>query len=111
MKQIVLTEKQERALISHLLTEDAHWEDKENAVENWLSTKYKAIDIESKDNMGLPKKDRAAAVLDSNGLVSKTIISRTKVFYALQAQFKQILSDEKERNEFLWEVLNNWINK
>jgi Trp operon repressor len=109
MKRIVINEKQERFLFNTLLNEEAiYLGDKEELVLNWLKSKFAPMDIQGKDDMSLPTIHRGANVLNAWGQMSDNLKDLESVFYLTQAKFKHILSNPKERDEFLKQCINKW---
>ena len=112
MRKVIINEKQERLLFSHLLNEEAiYMGDKEELVINWLNSKFKPMDIQTKDELNLPKKGKAANVLDAWGQMTDETKSLESVFEILQTEFKHILSNEQERNELFKTCLKKWYHQ
>lgn len=111
MKRIVINEKQERFLFNTLLNEGATYlGDKEELVIDWLKSKFIPLDVQGQDDMSLPTIQRAANVLSAWGQMTDINKSIEDVFYLTQMKFKTILSDPKERDEFLKQCVNKWYN-
>jgi hypothetical protein len=109
MKKIIINERGEAALFKHLLNEEVTYlGDKEDVVTKWLNNHFKAMENETLDNMGLPQNNKVVSILNSQKQITTNIITLEKAFYILQAQFKNILHDKKERDTFLWNTLNKW---
>lgn len=108
-KKIIVTCEQENILVKHFINEETvYLGDKEEVVKKWLSQHFKPIDVQDADELSLPKITRAFAVLDAYGNVSNNVKSAEDVFYILQAKFKKILNDKKDRDNFLKDVLNKF---
>ena len=84
--------------------------DKEDIVKKWLDDHFKAMENETSDEMGLPKIEKIVSILDSKKQITQKLISLERVYFMLQTQFKNILQDKKERDEFLWSTLKKWYN-
>jgi hypothetical protein len=111
MRKIIISEKAERKLFESLINEEVGYlGDKERAVLDWLNKHYKALEIDKNDATSIPVKGRAVSVLDTNGQITKRIITMEDAFFILQSNFKKILSDKKERDQFLWDTLNKWYH-
>ena len=111
MKKIIINEKSEKHLFEHLMNEElSYMGDKKEVVKKWLDNHFKAMEQESTDEMGLPKIEKVVSVLDSKKQLTKRLIKLDMVYFMLQKQFQKILQDKKERDNFLWNTLNNWYN-
>ena len=111
MKKIIISEKHEIFLYQSLVNEETSYlGDKEDVVIKWLNDHFKAMENEVNDEMGLPKIDKVVSILDTNKQLTKNIIPIERVYYMMQAQFKNILHDKKDRNQFLWDTLKKWYN-
>lgn len=86
-----------------------HFNEKEMIIFDWLNDHYKPMDVEGHDDFGMPKKDFAMCLLDTNHQLTNKLVTPEMVFYQLQSQFKKILPDHKDRNVFLWNTLNKWF--
>ena len=111
MKTIILNENKEKVLIEHILNEETtYMGDKEKLVKDWLTKHFKPIEVQSTDGLSLPSIDKAVAVLDTYGQITKQIKKLEDVFFIMQTKFKKILYDKKERDEFLKNTLIKWYN-
>lgn len=108
-KKIILTCEQEDKLFGHFITEETvYLGDKEELVKKWLSQHFKPIEVQGTDELSMPKIEKALSVLDAYGNVTNKFKSMDDAFYILQAKFKNILKDKKDRDDFLKDVLNKW---
>ena len=111
MKKIIISEKQEKYLYNSLVNEEVSYlGDKEEVVIKWLDDHFKAMENEISDDMGLPKIEKVVSILDTNKQLTKKLIPIERVYYMMQTQFKNILHDKKDRNQFLWDTLKKWYN-
>ena len=111
MKKIIISEQGEQHLLNVLLKEElTYMGDKEDIVKKWLDDHFKAMENETSDEMGLPKVEKIVSILDSKKQITQKLISLERVYFMLQTQFKNILQDKKERDEFLWSTLKKWYN-
>jgi hypothetical protein len=111
VKRIIISEQAEKRLLERLINEaTGYLGDKEDLVMDWLNRHFKALEIDQQDNTSIPVKGKAVSVLDTNGQITKRIISMEDAYYILQAKFKHILEDKKERNQFLWDTLHKWYH-
>ena len=109
MKKIIISEKQEKYLYNSLVNEEVSYlGDKEEVVIKWLNDHFKAMENEISDDMGLPKIEKVVSILDTNKQLTKKLIPIERVYYMMQTQFKNILHDKKDRNQFLWDTLKKW---
>ena len=58
---------------------------------------------------GKPQVKQVVAWLDDYKQIVKTL-TEVQLFYIIQDQFKKIISDKKERDKFLIQVLKDWYN-
>ena len=111
MKKIIISEQGEQHLLNVLLKEElTYMGDKEDIVKKWLDDHFKAMENETSDEMGLPKVEKIVSILDSKKQITQKLISLERVYFMLQTQFKNILQDKRERDEFLWSTLKKWYN-
>lgn len=111
MKKIIISEQGEQHLLNILLKEElTYMGDKEDIVKKWLDDHFKAMENETSDEMGLPKVEKIVSILDSKKQITQKLISLERVYFMLQTQFKNILQDKRERDEFLWSTLKKWYN-
>lgn len=109
MKTIILNEKQEKKLCEYIINEQAiYLGDKEKIILNWLNDNFKAMDLFSNDDFGLPKRSLGVCVLDQNKQVTENIITVKDLYYKLQEKFKKILADKKERDALIKSALKKW---
>ena len=109
MKKIIISEEAEHMLMRTIMNEETtYMGDKEDVVIKWLDDHFKAMENETSDELGLPKVDKIIGVLDSKKQKITKLIPFDRGYFILQAQFKNILQDKKERDEFLWKTLNKW---
>lgn len=105
--RIIITEKQEKALMNYLLKEA---EGEQNLIvfkfldDNFVRGSY------TQDVNGRPTNAETVVWLDSKKQPYKTI-TLDRLFYVLQDEFKSLTSDTKARDERLKKVMNAWINK
>lgn len=112
MKHITINECQMNKLYKWHLTENIeHFSEKESIVMQWLKNHYKPMDVEGNDKFGLPQKKYAFSMLDTNKQMTNKLLTPEMVFFQMQSQFKNIISNEQLRNKFLWDVLNKWFFK
>ena len=98
-------------MFNALLNEEAiYLGDKEKLVIDWLKSKFIPLDVQGKDDMLLPTLQPAANVLSAYGQMTDMNKSIEDVCYLTQMKFKTILSDPKERDEFLKQCINKWYN-
>lgn len=113
--KIIITEQQEIKLISDLVHNNLNEEtvylgDKQKIVCSWLNKHFKIVNVQGVDNLHLPKISKAIVVLDPYGQSTKQTKTFEDVFYILQTNFKKILSDKKDRDNFLKDTLLKWCN-
>lgn len=109
MKKIIISEEAEHMLMQTIMNEEiTYMGDKEDVIIKWLDDHFKAMENETSDELGLPKVDKIIGILDTKKQKITNLIPFERAYFILQAQFKNILQDKKERDEFLWKTLNKW---
>lgn len=109
MKKIIISEEAEHMLMRTIMNEEiTYMGDKEDIIIKWLDDHFKAMENETSDELGLPKVDKIIGILDTKKQKITKLIPFERAYFILQAQFKNILQDKKERDEFLWKILNKW---
>ncbi len=109
MKKIIISEEAEHMLMQTIMNEEiTYMGDKEDVIIKWLDDHFKAMENETSDELGLPKVDKIIGILDTKKQKITSLIPFERAYFILQAQFKNILQDKKERDEFLWKTLNKW---
>ena len=108
MKTIILNEKQISLFLNKLHEETVYMGNKEQIVNDYLNANFKAMEMDKMDDNGLPNKEKVVSILDTKKQITKNIITLKQLFYRIQERFKNILSDKKERDIFLWNTLNKW---
>jgi calcineurin-like phosphoesterase len=86
--------------------------DKEKIIENYNYYKESSqitICVVKSNGYGITI-DKIVSILDTKKQLTKKFISIERVYYILQTQFKNILQDKKDRNQFLWDTLKKWYN-
>lgn len=84
--------------------------DKVLIIKKYLDDHYIKADIESLDSeSGDLKKDDLVIMLDSRKEPTEHRLSLEQLYYKVQEKYKNIISDKKERNMFLWQVINDWF--
>lgn len=111
MKTIILSETQEKKIVTQFLREEMiNMGNKEELVQDWLTQHFKPIEVQSTNELSLPQITKAVSVLDTYGQMTKQFKSLEDVFYIAQTRFKNILSDKTERDNFLKDTINKWYN-
>jgi len=108
MKKVLLTEQQ---ILSTLLTEVyGGMGDKVGIVKDYLDKHFSRAKVSEMGENGRPQAKEVVIWLDDFNQPVKALTD-VQLFYIVQDEFKNILSDKNERDEFLKDVIKSWYNK
>ena len=111
MKTIVLSEEQEKMLISHMVTEEVcGWSDKVDLIKRYLDNNFVRADVTTIGKDGAPEQTKVVGWLDGNKKIVKTLTD-VQLFYFLQDKFKNIFIDKEQRDKFIKQVMKDWYDK
>jgi hypothetical protein len=79
-------------------------------VQKYLDNGFKRGKMSGIGEDGYPKEVKIVAMLSGSGEPLKNM-SAMQLFYLLQDRFSKIYPDTKQRDEFLWDVMNDWYDK
>ena len=110
MKSIILSENNIRTLFKTMIKESyALWPAKVELVKDYLDSHFARAKATIMDDNGRPSFQEVVAWLDDNKQVVKTLTD-VQLFYVMQDEFKDIIPDKNERDNFLISVLKNWYS-
>ena len=110
MKKITITEKQEKKIRETAINEIyGGWGEKVKAVKDYLDKHFSRANSTIMGQNGRPENKQIVAWLDDYKQVVKTLTD-VQLFYIVQDEFKNILSDKDERDKFLKQVIKDWYN-
>ena len=111
MKKIIISEDKEHLLYEEAMLEEMFggWGDKVKAIKDYLDKNFARAAATMFGEDGKPQIKQVVAWLDGYKQVVKTL-TEVQLFYIIQDQFKKIISDKKERDKFLIQVLKDWYN-
>jgi hypothetical protein len=111
MKKIIISEDKEHLLYEEAMLEEMFggWGDKVKAIKDYLDKNFARAAATMFGEDGKPQIKQVVAWLDDYKQVVKTL-TEVQLFYIIQDQFKKIISDKKERDKFLIQVLKDWYN-
>ena len=111
MKKIIISEDKEHLLYEEAMLEEMFggWGDKVKAIKDYLDKNFARAAATMFGEDGKPQVKQVVAWLDDYKQVVKTL-TEVQLFYIIQDQFKKIISDKKERDKFLIQVLKDWYN-
>lgn len=111
MKKIIINEDKEHLLYEEAMLEEMFggWGDKVKAVKDYLDKNFARAAATMYGEDGKPQVKQVVAWLDDYKQVVKTL-TEVQLFYIIQDQFKKIISDKKERDKFIIQVLKDWYN-
>lgn len=108
MKNIILTENKIHTLLKAMVKESyGSWSEKVELVKNYLDRHFARAKATIMDKNGRPSFQDVVAWLDDNKQVVKTLTD-VQLFYVIQDEFKDIIADKQERDDFLKQVIKNW---
>lgn len=112
MKKIIISEKKEQFLFEYFINENAVFTgDKKELVKNFLTTYFKPADSEKENDFGVfttDSKDKLVVKLDSLKQPTEKTMTLEQLHQLLQYRYQNILSDKKERDSLLWEIILEW---
>lgn len=109
--KIIITEEQERSLISFLINEDKEQEDykyaarQEQHIKDFLDKNFQIVMNPSVVGEETPC---YFVRLDSNGKPHDTI-TKERLFYIVQSEFPKLSGNENERDKRISDALKDWI--
>lgn len=106
-KTIIITEEMENDLIKYILSEEYIYPDPDKVliVKNYLDSNFTPTTIPDVNDNGMPSKVKA--VVTKNG---SNTMSLQDLFYMVQEKFKNLVSNQKNRDKFLKQVINDWTD-
>lgn len=106
-KTIIITEEMENDLIKFILSEEYIYPDPDKVliVKNYLDSNFTPTTIPDVNDNGMPSKVKA--VVTKNG---SNTMSLQDLFYMVQEKFKNLVSNQKNRDKFLKQVINDWTD-
>jgi hypothetical protein len=110
MKKIIISENKRGVLFSAILNEsltNGDESDKVLSVVKFLDGSFSRADENSYDDNGHPANKELVAWLTPKKEVAK-LLTATQLFYVVQEEFKNLISDKKERDDFLKKVIKAW---
>ena len=108
MKNIILTENKIHTLLKAMVKESyGGWSEKVELVKNYLDRHFARAKATIMDKNGRPSFQEVVAWLDDNKQVVKTLTD-VQLFYVIQDEFKDIIADKQERDDFIKQVIKNW---
>lgn len=109
MKRIIINQKSERALFEHLINESFDYLMKVEHVVNYLNNNF--IQAETSVNNTNNIQPMKVAIQKYKGEYINKPLTVEMLYFKLQYEFSNILSDKEERDKLLWQIVNDWINK
>lgn len=111
--RIIISEEQERKLISMFLKEDMDQENykyvarQEESVKGFLNKHFQIV---LKPSVVGETQDYYFVRLDSNGKPHDSV-TKERLFYILQAEMPKLSGDEEKRDKLISDVLKKWIEE
>jgi hypothetical protein len=109
MRKIIINEKIESKILQYLINEEVNLSDKVLLVKKYLDDNFARADNSTIGLDGFPRTEKVVAWLDDYKQLIKNITD-VQLFYVIQEKFKNIISDKKERDNFLKQVIKDWYN-
>lgn len=111
MKTIIITEKQEQNIFQRLINESVSDGDVRNVIVKFLNNNFLKSSKSTINDDGNLEYENIVIWVDKNKEPMKTM-NLDDLFWLLQDKFKNLKSDKKERDSFIWETLKAWyLNK
>ena len=107
---IIISEKMEKALINRMIEESVYYPDPEKVVilKNFLDKNFTKENVPDVNSNGLPSSTVVASMKNQNGAAIETM-KPIDLFYFMQERFKNIESNENDRDRLLKQVLKDWF--
>ena len=109
MKRFILSEKGVKTLKGKMLEES--YSDKVDLVKKFLDGNFMRANFERKGDDGTIRNIGVFIQLNPNKLPTDYSLGIGDVFDMVQDKFSNILSDRKERDEFLMQAIKDWYDK
>ncbi len=106
MRTFILTEDKVNKLKREMIRES--FGDKVVLVKNFLDSNFMRATLTQNDDNGLKKNVGVFIQLGPNRLPTDTRLDRESVLDIVQNKFNKILTDKKERDRFLLQVIDDW---
>lgn len=110
MKTIIINENTERKLFEMLINEGLGYSNKVNIIKNYLDKNFIKADVEQLNDKGDMEIQNIVIMLDSKREPTEHRLTLEQLYYKLQYKFQKIISNKNERNQFIWNVINDWFN-
>ena len=107
MKTIIINENIERKLFEMLINEGLGYSNKVNIIKNYLDKNFIKADIEQLNDKGDLEKQNIVIMLDSKKEPTEHRLTLEQLYYKLQYKFQNIISNKNERNQFIWNTIND----
>lgn len=108
MRKVLLTEQQ---IAKNILTEMyGGMGDKVGVVKDYLDSHFSRAKVSEMGENGRPHAKEVVIWLDDFKQPVKALTD-VQLFYIIQDEFKNIIADKAERDEFLKDVIKSWYNK
>ena len=111
MKTIILDEDKKNILVSKLIEESIGYTGKVKQVLSYLNKNFIKGSRAIKNSKGKICPQKVAIRIDYNRQSTNELITIENVYYEIQEEFKNIITNKKMRNNFLWQLVNDWFNK
>lgn len=109
--KIIISESQEKILMSYFINEDINFvKDKILMMKKYLDDNFMRANMTQINDNGYPDIKQIAVMVDSNKQPLK-YFTDVELFYLMQDQFKNIITDKKERDNIIKELIKQWYIK
>ena len=108
MKKIIISESKKKVLINCIKESISGYSDKVNIIKTYLDNNYIKADIDDLDNNGNMSTVNLVIMLDTKKQPTKHRLTLKQLYEKLQYKYQNIISDKIERNNFLWQLVNDW---
>lgn len=111
MRRIIITEEQEKIILSCILDEEKNFfvdTDKVLIIKKFLESNFKRASMQQTDKMGNPSTISLVGMLGPDGSVVRNLTDR-QLFDYLQDRYKNIYTNNIQRDKFLAQVIKDWF--
>lgn len=88
---------------------DIGYSNKVYIIKKYLDSNFIKADIEELNDKGDLEKKPLVIMLDSKMQPTENRMTLEQLYYKVQYKYQNIIQNKKERNKFIWNVINDWF--
>lgn len=88
---------------------DFGYSNKVYIIKKYLDSNFIKADIEELNDKGDLEKKPLVIMLDSKMQPTENRMTLVQLYYKVQYKYHNIIQNKKERNKFIWNVINDWF--